>query len=123
MRVYSVLPRIVPFSFEEGPASSGQDISVTCAVPEGDLPIDIIWYLNGRSIVEFSGITTVKAGKRNQLLDIESVSAEHSGNFTCIAKNKAGTVSYTTDLLVNGTRCDVLCISIILDFPESPTRF
>lgn len=53
--------------------------------------------------MEYAGVTTVKAGKRNQVLDIESVGAEHSGNFTCIAKNKAGSVSYTTDLHVNGT--------------------
>lgn len=93
----------MPFSFEDGPASSGQDVSVTCTVPEGDMPIDISWYLNEKSIVEYAGITTVKAGKRNQVLNIESVTEEHSGNFTCNAQNKAGSVSYTTDLQVYGT--------------------
>lgn len=100
---FPVLPRIVPFSFEDGPASSGQDISITCTVPEGDLPIDISWFLNDKSINEYSGITTVKAGKRNQVLNIETVAAEHSGNFTCVANNKAGSVRYTADLFVNGT--------------------
>lgn len=93
----------MPFSFEDGPASSGQDVSVTCTVPEGDMPIDISWYLNEKSIVKYAGITTVKAGKRNQVLNIESVTEEHSGNFTCNAKNKAGSFSYSTDLQVYGT--------------------
>lgn len=100
--VIKVLPRIIPFSFEDGPASSGQDITVTCTVPEGDLPIDISWYLNSKSIVEYAGITTSKMGKRNLMLNIESVTADHSGNFTCSARNKAGSVSYTTDLNVYG---------------------
>lgn len=97
-----VLPRIVPFAFEDGPASSGQDITVYCTVPEGDLPIDISWYLNNKSIVEYPGITSAKFGKRNLVLNIESVAAAHSGNYTCLANNKAGFVSFTTNLEVNG---------------------
>ena len=95
----------MPFYFEDGPASTGQDITVMCAVPDGDLPIDITWYLNGRSIVEYSGISTSKVGKRNQALSIDSVSAEHSGNYTCSAKNSGGSATYTTELKVYGTFC------------------
>lgn len=95
---------MAPFAFEVGTASTGQDVSVTCTVPEGDLPIDISWYLNNKSIAEYAGIATVKAGKRNQVLNIESVTADHSGNFTCIAKNKAGSSDFTTDLKVYGTK-------------------
>lgn len=92
----------MPFSFEDGPASSGQDITVTCTVPEGDLPLELTWYLNNKNIEEYSGITSAKFGKRNLVLNIESVRAEHSGNYTCLANNKAGTVSYTTELKVYG---------------------
>lgn len=99
----SVIPRIVPFTFEKGPASTGQDITVMCAVPDGDLPIEISWYLNEKSLVEYSGISSTKFGKRNQVLSIESVDAQHSGNYTCSARNKAGSVSYTTELKVYGT--------------------
>lgn len=97
------MPRIVPFAFEKGPASTGQDITVMCAVPDGDLPIEINWFLNGKSIVEFSGISSTKFGKRNQVLSIESVAADHSGNYTCSSKNHAGSVNYTTELKVYGT--------------------
>lgn len=92
----------MPFAFEDGPASSGQDITITCTVPEGDLPLDISWYLNNKSIVEYAGITSAKFGKRNLVLNIESVTAAHSGNYTCQANNKAGTADYTTDLKVYG---------------------
>lgn len=71
--------------------------------PEGDLPLQIQWLLNNKSVVEYAGISTVKAGKRNMVLNIESITAAHSGDFTCIAQNKAGSVSFTTDLKVNGT--------------------
>lgn len=114
----TVPPRIIPFSFEEGPASSGQDITSTCSVPEGDLPLDISWYLNNKSIIEYTGITSSKVGKRNLVLNIESVAAEHSGNFTCMAKNKAGSVSFTADLKVYGTK--ILIIFIFIIFPYSP---
>lgn len=70
---------------------------------EGDLPLEISWYLNEKSVVEYPGITTSRVGKRNLVLNIESVAADHSGNFTCIAHNRAGSVSHTTDLKVNGT--------------------
>lgn len=74
-----------------------------CAVPDGDLPINITWYLNEKSIDQYSGISSTKFGKRNQVLSIESVDAQHSGNYSCSAKNKAGAVSYTTELKVYGT--------------------
>lgn len=105
----------MPFEFQDGPASSGQDISVQCMTTEGDLPLEISWYLNNKSVVEYAGISTVKAGKRNLVLNIESVTADHSGNFTCIAQNKAGSVSYTTDLKVNGIG-SFIGISLIISF-------
>lgn len=73
-------------------------------MPHGDLPVEINWYLNSKTVVEYAGITSSKVGKRNLVLNIESVTAEHSGNYTCLASNRAGTVNYTADLEVNGTK-------------------
>ncbi|KRF98051.1 uncharacterized protein Dwil_GK22019, isoform N [Drosophila willistoni] len=97
-----VLPRIIPFAFEEGPAQSvGQYLTLHCSVPGGDLPLQINWSLNGQSIPdEMSSITTARVGRRGSVLTIEAVEASHAGNFTCHAKNLAGIQQYTTQLNV-----------------------
>lgn len=97
-----VPPRIAPFSFEGSPLHAGQYAQVTCLVAEGDLPININWLLNDQSIDNYAEITVAKAGRRTSFLSIESVSYANAGNYTCLAKNKAGTDDYTTQLQVNG---------------------
>ncbi|XP_055906122.1 cell adhesion molecule Dscam2 isoform X10 [Eupeodes corollae] len=95
-----VLPRIIPFAFEKGPAQTGQYLTLQCSVPDGDLPLLIQWTLNDQQVSENLGITTIKAGKRSSLLTIDSVDDHHAGNFTCHAKNRAGKQTFTTELSV-----------------------
>lgn len=99
---FLVLPRIIPFYFEENPLHEGQYAQVNCLVAEGDLPIEIEWTLNGQSLEKFSEISFTKVGKRNSMLTIESVSHLNAGNYTCMARNKAGESAYVTQLQVNG---------------------
>lgn len=47
------------------------------------------------------GISTMKGGKASMLL-IDSVGAQHRGNYTCTAKNPAGVISYTSSLDIHG---------------------
>ncbi|CAH0555671.1 unnamed protein product [Brassicogethes aeneus] len=96
-----VLPRITPFNFEDNPVHSGQFVQVTCAVSEGDLPIKLSWQLNGKTLEDFPEISTSSVGKRTSILEIESVSYSHAGNYTCKAVNRAGEIGYSTELLVN----------------------
>lgn len=96
------MPRIAPFSFEEGPAQTGQDMTITCSVPEGDLPLKIQWFLDMEPISQVTGISSSKFGKRSSVLNIESIQAKHAGNYTCMAENDAGQVRYSTELKVNG---------------------
>ena len=70
--------------------------------------MEMKWFLNNRSIAEYSGISSSRFGKRNLLLNIESITAEHSGDFKCEVSNKAGSVSYTADLKVYGIQKFVL---------------
>lgn len=82
---------------------AGESVQLNCHVSKGDTPIDISWNFHGREMSTHLGITTTKMGDRTSFLSISTVTAGHSGNYTCIAKNRAGFVSYTTSLHVNGT--------------------
>ncbi|XP_037024225.1 Down syndrome cell adhesion molecule-like protein Dscam2 isoform X28 [Bradysia coprophila] len=96
-----VKPNIAPFDFGDAPASFGDTVSVSCIVSSGDFPIEFKWYINNKPISEVAGISTVKLGKRNSVMNIDSVNGKHAGNFTCLAKNSAATVNYTANLIVN----------------------
>lgn len=98
-----VPPKIAHFSFGDEPSNYADSASVQCLVTSGDLPIEFKWLFNGRPVKELAGITTAKMGKRNSVLTIDSVSGKHAGNFTCQATNSAASVTFTSQLIVNGT--------------------
>lgn len=102
IRCFLVPPQIIPFEFLDDPINSGDMSSVTCTVSKGDLPIDITWTLNGNNIKQYAGISIVRTSKRISQLSIDSASAEHSGEYICIAKNAAGVVRHSATLHVNG---------------------
>lgn len=96
-----VLPHITPFEFEDG-INSGESILLTCNVAKGDLPLDISWSFHGEELSSHIEITTTKIGDRASLLTIASAKSEHSGIYTCTAKNVAGQSTETAILKVNG---------------------
>ena len=49
-------------------------------------------------------MSVMRGGKRTSLLTIDSVMARHAGNYTCKAKNLAASVTYSTQLIVNGLK-------------------
>lgn len=73
-----------------------------CSVIKGDLPIEITWKHNYRSIDPIDGITIARTSKRSSQLSVESALAIHSGEYTCTAKNTAGQTSHSVALNVNG---------------------
>lgn len=96
-------PKIAPFDFGEEPSNFGDSASVACLVTTGDMPISFKWFFNDRPVKEFAGITTVKLGNRNSVLNIDSVTGKHGGSYVCEATNDAASVNYTSQLIVNGT--------------------
>lgn len=72
----------------------------------GDFPIDIEWRLNGDPLDD-SRVSIGKMGKRLSILNIDSVSGYHAGNYTCIASNLAGSVEHSSRLIVNGSDHDI----------------
>lgn len=68
----------------------GEPASVQCTILGGDLPISITWLLNNNSIENLYDISKSKIGQRINVLSIESVTGDHSGTYTWLAKNIAG---------------------------------
>ncbi|XP_041784476.1 Down syndrome cell adhesion molecule-like protein Dscam2 isoform X19 [Anopheles merus] len=98
-----VLPKIFPFSFGEDPSHIDSFVTVQCAATVGDLPIDIEWLHDGQLVSRSNdyGISIVHSGRRVSTLTIESIRDHHAGNYTCRAKNQAGTVEQSTQLIIN----------------------
>ncbi|CAG9840567.1 unnamed protein product [Diabrotica balteata] len=97
----NVPPIITPFDFGEETVNSGDYTSTQCSVHKGDLPLTITWYHNNRSLTENDGIQITKVGKKASSITIESVKEQHSGTYTCVAKNKAGVSEFSTILSIN----------------------
>lgn len=79
-----------------------QFLSITCAVSDGDLPLNIFWTFNNQPITPDSDVSISKLGKRTSILTIDSVSGHHSGKYECYGNNEAGSTSYSTELKVIG---------------------
>ena len=97
-----VTPTIVPFDFGETPVDTLDTASVTCVVSKGDTPIDIQWHFNNGKIHSNDGVMITKASQKTSILTIESARARHAGNYTCIARNKAGQTEHSSELHVIG---------------------
>lgn len=94
---------ISAFTFGDGPANSGDPVSTMCTVIKGDFPMKINWKHNGDPIgYENRDISISKISRHMSVISIESVSARHAGEFTCVATNGAGSMSQSAMLIVNG---------------------
>lgn len=72
------------------------------------------WTLNGQTIPNYLEVSTPKIGKRIHVLSIDSVKADHAGNYSCVATNQAGTAEFTAPLIVIGLSERFLAISKLL---------
>ena len=94
----------VPFTFGRPVIDSGDFAQLICVVSSGDKPISITWSLKGQELNSGPSITTTMLGKRASMLVISSVDFTHIGEYTCRATNLAGSVTYSTELKVNGNQ-------------------
>ena len=102
LHYFSEPPSIVPFSFGRKVVDEGDFAQVTCSISKGDEPLKVSWSLKGDVVSSEPSLTTTMIGKRTSILIIDSVGYRHSGVYTCHSSNKAGSVSYSTELRVNG---------------------
>jgi len=83
---------------------------VTCSVKRGDPPLTIAWLKDARPLQNLGlhddlDLTIQDNEEFSSVLGIRSVSSRHSGNYTCVVRNPAQTVTYTAQLLVTGNYC------------------
>lgn len=87
----------------DGPANWGDMVSATCSIVKGDFPVEIVWRHNGKDIDSKNpDIVITRINKHMSAISIESVAARHAGEYICVATNRAGNVSHSTILAVNG---------------------
>ena len=95
-------PELVPINFGKEIFDEGTSAQILCSVSAGDEPLSITWSFHGINISSDSGIVTSNFGSKTSFLMINSVNHGHRGEYTCLAKNKAGSATSTAELRVNG---------------------
>ena len=95
-------PEIVPFSFGSDVVNQGNSATLTCSIQRGDAPISITWSLKGDIVSSDPTMKTTMIGDKLSFLVNGEVGYRHSGMYTCRASNPAGSVTYSTELKVNG---------------------
>lgn len=105
----------MPFNFGDVPNNPGDTAVVNCVATKGDMPLEISWTFSSETIDSSlqRDITTTPLGPRASVLTINSVSANHQGNYTCIVQNAAGRAEHAATLVVNGTSIILYCAAII----------
>lgn len=97
-------PTITPFAFNQN-VQENQRSSVLCTISSGDLPVTISWLKDGQllspSLLQAKKII-IKPDLDQSTLKFNAVRLDHAGNYTCVAKNKAGVQAHSAQLVVHG---------------------
>ncbi|XP_037907266.1 Down syndrome cell adhesion molecule-like protein Dscam2 isoform X13 [Hermetia illucens] len=94
-----VPPNIEPFVFQDGLAE-GMRTRTVCGVSRGDPPLTLRWLKDGEPMPAHLGANVTLLDPYSSLLSIPSLSATHSGDYTCVASNPASETKYTASLQV-----------------------
>lgn len=109
MYFFPVPPIIEPFSFQDGLAE-GMRTRTVCGVSRGDAPLTLRWLKDGQPLPSELGANVTSIDQYSSLLSIPSLSAKHSGDYTCVASwgipgSLGGSVEYTAQLNIRGKEC------------------
>lgn len=92
----------------------GDRASFSCSVVKGDLPLTISWKKDGRLIDQGPHrMSATQVDQFNSMLVVDSLTSDHTGNYSCVVKNLAAEVQISQSLLVNGKDATYHFLSLI----------
>ncbi|RWS09189.1 hemicentin-1-like protein, partial [Dinothrombium tinctorium] len=94
----NVKPKLIPFPIVE-PFKEGNSFRVFCTTQEGSSPIHFKWLKDGEPFHKREN-TLIETTEAVSLINIEHLSQQDSGNYTCIASNSFGEDKQTISLLI-----------------------
>ena len=122
----AVGPRITPFAMPNVMVNAR--VQISCVIEEGDPPLTIRWFRNGRPLHAHSsasssssmssplsplpslptaplpaGLRVINFNAYSSILTVDHVSISHGGNYSCLAENAAGIAVHAALLQVSGT--------------------
>lgn len=83
---------------------AGMRAQATCFVQEGDRPLTLVWWKDGRPLDPRLEARVSSIDTFTSILVIDRASAAHTGNYTCLVTNAASTVTTSARLTVSGRR-------------------
>ncbi|KAM7294611.1 hypothetical protein ISCGN_024117 [Ixodes scapularis] len=92
-------PDIMPFSFSKN-SVLGQTSTLSCVASSGQGPFRFLWTHDGKAIEDTPRKHVRTVSDNVALMTIERITAEDSGNYTCIVSNAVGSGSYSAALAV-----------------------
>lgn len=125
----TVPPKLNPFHSSILSLNVGDRASITCSVIKGDIPLTITWKKDGRAIDPSQRMSVTQVDQYNSILVIENLSADHTGNYSCVVRNTASETEGSQALLVNGNQAVqmsnlltcVFFFSFLFPFPLNST--
>ncbi|KAM7308571.1 hypothetical protein ISCGN_012205 [Ixodes scapularis] len=96
VNVSAEVPRLQPFTFPSD-VKPGSRISTHCLTSSGGSEVALSWLKDGRDVGDTKNVF-VETNKGLSTILIDPVDISNAGNYTCIAKNRAGFDSFTAIL-------------------------